>query len=82
MRWPGHILQMKDGRLSKIVLFGQLYRAKKKEGIPRMGREEAVRKDLRKFVTSWEGLKNEARLDLDGTVACAAVFASGSFELQ
>ena len=36
LKWPGHILQMKDGRLPKIVFFGKLSRAKRKGGLPRL----------------------------------------------
>ena len=37
LRWLGHVLRMKDDRLPKIVLFGQLSRAKPKAGRPRLG---------------------------------------------
>ena len=45
LRWLGHILQMKDDRLPKIVLFGQPSGATRKAGRPCLG---------------WEGVKREA----------------------
>ena len=38
LRWLGRVLWMKDDRLSKIVLFGQLSRSKWKGSHPRLGR--------------------------------------------
>ena len=35
-----HVLRMKDERLPKIVLFGQLSRAKRKAGRPHLGNKE------------------------------------------
>lgn len=34
LRWLGHVLQMKDDRLPKIILVDQPSRAKQKEGHP------------------------------------------------
>ena len=47
LRWLGHILRMKGDRFPKIVLFGQLPRAKRKAGRPRLVWEGDVKKDLR-----------------------------------
>jgi hypothetical protein len=47
-------------RLSKIVLFGQPSRAKRKAGRLRLGWEDVIKTDLREMVTSWEGVKKEA----------------------
>jgi hypothetical protein len=58
--WIGHALWMKDGRLPKIVLFGQPSRAKPKAGRPRLGWEDVIKKDLKEIGTSWEGAKREA----------------------
>ena len=51
---------MREDRLLRIVLFGQLSRAKRKGGRPQLGWEEVVMKDLREMGTSWEGVKREA----------------------
>jgi hypothetical protein len=50
--------------LPKIVLVGQLFRAKQKEGCPRLGWEDVTRKDLREMGTSWEDVKREALKEL------------------
>jgi hypothetical protein len=60
LRWFGHILQKKDGRLPKIVLFGQPFRAKRKTARPRIGQEKVTRKDFRVIKNHWEGVKWEA----------------------
>ena len=44
LRWLGHILQMKDEGLPKIVLFGQPSRAKQKAGRPRLGWEDVIKR--------------------------------------
>ncbi|XP_065577567.1 uncharacterized protein LOC136038421 [Artemia franciscana] len=49
LRWLGHVLRMKDDRLSKIVLFGQPSWAKEKAIHPRLGWEDVIKKDLRKW---------------------------------
>ena len=59
LRWSGHVLRMKDDRLTNIVLFGQLSRAKRKAGRPRLGWEDVIKKDLKEMGTSWEGVKRE-----------------------
>ena len=51
---------MKDDRLPKIVLFGQLSKAKWKAGRPQLGWEDVAKKDLREMGTSLEGVKREA----------------------
>ena len=51
---------MKDDRLSKIFLFIQPSRAKRKAGRPRLGWEDAIKEDLKKMGTSWEGVKRKA----------------------
>ena len=60
LRWLGHVLRMKDDRLRKIVLFGQLSRATRKADRPCLGREDVINKDLKEMGTSWEGVKREA----------------------
>ena len=60
LRWLVHILQMKDDRLPKIVLFGQPSGATQKAGCPCLGREDVINKDLKEMGTSWEGVKREA----------------------
>ena len=51
---------MKDGRLPKIILFGQPSRAKWKAGRFHLGWEDVIKKDLKEMGTSWEGVKREA----------------------
>ena len=60
LRWLGHVLQMKDDILSKIVLFGQPSRAKRKAGCPRLRLEDVIKKDLKKTGASGEGVKRDA----------------------
>ena len=50
---------MKDGRLPKIVLFVQPFRAKWKPGRSHLGWKDVIKKDLKKMGT-WEGVKREA----------------------
>ena len=54
LRGLGHVLWMKDDRLPKIVLFGQLSGAKRKAGHPCMGWEDVINKDLKEMIASWE----------------------------
>ena len=49
-----------DDRLPKIALFGQLFRAKRKVGRPRLGWKDVIKKDLKEIGTSWEDVKREA----------------------
>ena len=49
-----------DDRLPNIVLFGQLSRAKRKAGHPRLEREGVIKKDLTDMGTSSEGVKRDA----------------------
>ena len=51
---------MKDVRLPKIVLFGQLSRDKREAGRPRLAWEVVIKKDLKKTRSSWEYIKSEA----------------------
>ena len=50
---------MKGERLSKIVLFGQPSRAKRRTGRSHLGWEDVIKKDLKEMGTSWEGVKRE-----------------------
>ena len=49
LRWLKSVLQMKDDRLPKIVLFGQPSRAKRKAACPRLGLEDVIKKDLKEL---------------------------------
>jgi hypothetical protein len=60
LRWLWHVVQMKDGRLPKIILFSQPSRAKWKAGRFHLGWEDVIKKDLKEMGTSWEGVKREA----------------------
>ena len=55
-----NIQQMKDNRLTKIVLFGQPSGATRKVGCPCLGWEDVINKHLKEMETSWEGVKREA----------------------
>ena len=44
LRCLGHVVRMKDDRLPKIVLFGQLSKAKRKAGRPGLGWEDVIKK--------------------------------------
>ena len=44
LRWLGHVLRMKDDRLTKIVHFGQPFRAKRKGGRQRLGWKDVLKK--------------------------------------
>ena len=59
LKWLGHVLRMKDGRLPKIVLFGQPSRAKRKVGHPRLEWEDFIKKDLKEMGNFSEGAKRE-----------------------
>jgi hypothetical protein len=59
LRWLGHVLWMKDDRLTKIDLSGQPSRAKRKAGCPLSVWEDVIKKDLREMGTSWEGVKRK-----------------------
>jgi len=60
LRWLGHVLQMKDDRLPKIVLFGKPSGTTWKADCPCLGWEDAINKDLKEMGTSWEGVKSKA----------------------
>jgi hypothetical protein len=60
LRRLGHVVRMKDDILPKIVLFSKASRAKLKEGRPRLGWEDVMKKDLKEMGTSWAGVKREA----------------------
>ena len=60
LRWLDHVLWMKDDRLPKIVLFGQLSGATRKAGRPCLGWKDVIKKDLKEMGTSWEDVKREA----------------------
>ena len=45
-RWLGHVLQMKDDKLQKVVLFGQPSRAERKSGRPRLVWEDVFVRSL------------------------------------
>ena len=65
LRWLGHVMQMKDYRLLKIVLFGQPSGTTRKASRSRLLREDVTNKDPKEMVTSWEGVKREALNRLD-----------------
>ena len=59
LRWLGHDLWIKDARLKKSVIFGQLSRTKRKAGRPHR-LEDVERKYLIEMGILWEGVKREA----------------------
>ena len=46
--------------MSKIVIFSQTSRSKRKAGRPRLGWENGRKKGLMEIGNSWEGVKREA----------------------
>ena len=80
LRWLEYALWMKDDRLPKTILFGQLSRDKQKAGHPRLGRGDVVKKDLREKGTFWEGCK-EGGFEKNWDEVCVTVLASGSLML-
>ena len=54
---------MKDDRLANIVHFVQPSRAKEKAGLPLLGWENVIKKDLREMETSWESVKREREFE-------------------
>ena len=54
------VLRIKEGRLPKIVLFGQPSGATRKAGRPCLGWKDVINKDLKEMGIAWEGVKKEA----------------------
>ena len=70
LRWLGHVLRMKDDRLSNIVLIGQTSSAKWKAGRPWLGWEDVVKKNLREIELPDRGVKKEAWNGWNGALLC------------
>ena len=60
LKWLVHLLRMKDGRLLKIVLYGQLFRAQWKADPPQLRWEGIIRKDSRELEFPLECVKRKA----------------------
>ena len=75
-----HYVRMKDDRLTKVVLFGQPSRTKRKAGRPRLGWENVAWKDLREMGTSrWVKREVLNRLGLRRTVrSCTGIRRPGA----
>ena len=82
LRWLGHVLRMKDDKLPKIVLFGQLSWAKRRACHPQLGWEDVIKKDLKEMGTSWEGVKKEALNRLGWRRSVVAVLTSSCLVLR
>ena len=80
LRRLGRVLRMKDDRLPKIVLFGQLSGATRKAGPPCLGWEDVINKDLKGMETFWEVVKREAsnRLDWRSVRSCVGLRLLGA----
>jgi len=62
LRWTGHIYQMNDSRLPKILLYGELANAPHKHGRPHLRFKDVIKRDLQAFsinLDNWEALAND-----------------------
>ena len=60
LRWLGHVRRMKDGRIPKDLLYGELEEGKRKVGCPKLRFKDVVKRDLKRTgidINTWE---NEA----------------------
>ncbi|KAK0133547.1 putative uncharacterized transposon-derived protein F52C9.6 [Merluccius polli] len=49
LRWAGHIQRMDDARLPKLLLYGELANAPRKQGRPRLRFKDVIKRDLKYF---------------------------------
>jgi len=59
MRWMGHVHLMADGRLSKYILYGELYNAPRRELHTQTALKDIINRDMASFhisPQSWEAL--------------------------
>ena len=57
MRWLGHVTRMRDGRIPKDLLYGELATGKKPTGRPQLRFKDVCKQDLQAFginTDSWE----------------------------
>ena len=46
MRWLGHVTRMKDGRIAKDLLYGELVTGKRRTGQPQLRFKDVCKRDL------------------------------------
>ena len=59
LRWPGHICRMKDGRIPKDILYGEMATGSRATGRPFLSYNDVCRRNLRKMAMDedlWEEL--------------------------
>jgi len=61
LRWAGHVRQMEDTRLPKIVLFGDITEGKQKQGAPVKEWMKCLKKDFEKAGVVWSSWEREAK---------------------
>ena len=62
MRWLGHVIRMKDGRIPKDLLYGELATGKRSTGRPQLRFKDVCKRDLQalgKNTDSWEVIATE-----------------------
>ena len=62
LRWAGQIQRMDDARLPKLLLYGELANAPRKQGRPRLRFKDVIKRDLKYFsinLDNWEALASE-----------------------
>ena len=64
LRWIGHVRRMKDGRIPKDILFGQLKQGRRRQGRPHLRYKDVVKRDLKIIgvdVDNWESLADDRK---------------------
>ena len=59
MRWLGHVLRMKYGRISKGILYGELFAGKRNLERSHLRYRDVCKRDMEKMnidLDKWEGL--------------------------
>ena len=59
LRWLGHVCRMKDGRIPKDLLYGELSEGSRPHGLPRLRFKDTCKRDLKRTrieAQSWEDL--------------------------
>ena len=59
LRWLGHVCRMKDGRIPKDLLYGELAAGKRAQGRPQLRFKDVCKRDLKAVevdLKGWESL--------------------------